>query len=165
MCVCDEQLNVNMLLNGTGCFPLVHACIKDPLLYLYINTGWWSLSRLPSTFAPANTHANVFFVFLPVTLFRQIVTLRGITLPIAYNVPFAEHLGRPKIAHESHNDVRRLWWHAGATFVLLAELGLRKPLSGNPEGLGLLGEEGCTLNPAFFVYLVPSMSSLTAWNR
>ena len=48
-----------------------------------------------------------------------------------------------KIAHESHNDVRRLCWHAGAIFVLLTELGLRKPPSGNPEGLGLLGE-GCT---------------------
>ena len=45
-----------------------------------------------------------------------------------------------KIAHESHNDVRRLCWHAGAIFVLLAELGLRKPPSGNPKGLGLLGE-------------------------
>ena len=58
-------------------------------------------------------------------------------LPISYNVygPFGEHLRRPKIAHESHNDVRRL---------LLAELGLRKPPSGNPEGIGLLGEEGCT---------------------
>ena len=72
-----------------------------------------------------------------VTLFRQIVTLRGITLPISYNVygPFGEHLRRPTIAHERQNDVRRL---------LLAELGLRKPPSGNPEGIGLLGEEGCT---------------------
>ena len=52
-----------------------------------------------------------------------------------------------KIAHESHNDVRRLCWHAGAIFILLAELGLRKPPSGNPEGLTLLGE-GCTLIPA-----------------
>ena len=75
--------------------------------YLYINTGWWPLSRLSSTFAPANTHANVFFVFLPGGIskecrnfFRQIVTLRGITLPISYNVygPFGECLGRPKIA-------------------------------------------------------------------
>ena len=35
LCVCgggDEQLNVNMLLNGIGCFSLVNACIKDPLL-------------------------------------------------------------------------------------------------------------------------------------
>ena len=29
---------------------------------------------------------------------------------------------------------------------LLAELGLRKPPSGNSEGLGLLGEEGCTFS-------------------
>ena len=40
-------------------------------------------------------------------------------------------------AHESHNDVRRLCWHAGAIFVLLAELGLRWPPSGNPEGRGV----------------------------
>ena len=45
----------------------------------------------------------------------------------------------PKIAHESHNDVRRMRGHAGATFVLLAELGLRKPPSGNPEGLAWQG--------------------------
>ena len=54
--------------------------------------------------------------------------------------PFGEHLGRPKLAHGSHNDVRRLGWHAGAIFVLLAELGLRKPASGNLVGFGLLGE-------------------------
>ena len=30
-----------------------------------INTGRLSLFPVPSTFAPANTHANVFFVFLP----------------------------------------------------------------------------------------------------
>ena len=49
-----------------------------------------------------------------VTLFRQVVTLRGITLPMSYNVdgPSGEHLGlgRPKIAHGSHNDVRHLCW-------------------------------------------------------
>ena len=50
--------------------------------------------------------------------------------------------GRPQIDNESQNDVTRLWWHAGAIFVLLAELGLRKSPSGNPEGLTLLGEPG-----------------------
>ena len=67
-------------------------------------------------------------------------------MPILYNVygPFGEHLGRPKIAHGSHNDVRHLCWHADGIFVLRAELGLRKRPSVNPEGLGLLGEEGCT---------------------
>ena len=82
-----------------------------------------------------------------VTLFRHIVTLRGITLPISYVYGlFGEHLGRPNIAHVSHNDVGPLCWHhlAGTIFVLLAELGLRRPPSGKPEGLGLLGEEGCT---------------------
>ena len=71
-----------------------------------------------------------------VTLFRQIVTLKGITMPISYNVygPFGKHLGRPKIAHESHSDVRRLCWHTGAIFVLMAELGLRKPLAETPKG-------------------------------
>ena len=78
-----------------------------------------------------------------VTLFRQIVTLRGITLPISYKVhwPFGEHMGRLKVAHGSHNDVRHLCWYAGAIFVPLAELGLRKPPSETPEGLGLLEEE------------------------
>ena len=62
-----------------------------------------------------------------VTLFRQIVTLRGITLPISYHVygPFGEHLGRPKIAHESHNDVRRLCW---------PNLGCESPLAETPKG-------------------------------
>ena len=41
---------------------------------------------------------------------------------------------------------------AGTIFVLLAELGLRKAPSGNPEGFGLLGEEGCT----FLLPLWPS---------
>ena len=80
-----------------------------------------------------------------VILFRQIVTLRG--KPCRYCTKFTGLSGNAweasKIAHESHNDVRRLCWHAGAIFVLLAELGLRKAPSGNTEGLGLLGE-GCT---------------------
>ena len=61
-----------------------------------------------------------------VTLFRQIVTLRGITLPISYHVygPFGEHLGRPKIAHGSHNDVRRLCW---------PNLGCESPLAETPK--------------------------------
>ena len=33
--------------------------------HIYINTERYSLLRVPSTVAPANTHANVFFVFLP----------------------------------------------------------------------------------------------------
>ena len=45
--------------------------IKMFLFNLYINTGWWSLSRLPSTFAPADTHANVFFVFLPGSISKE----------------------------------------------------------------------------------------------
>ena len=120
---------------------------------IYINTGWLSISAFP-----AHLHLQIHMstsslssylaasAKSAVTLFRQIVTLRGITLPISYNVyrPFGEHLGRPKIAHGSHNDVRRLCWHTGAIFVLLAELGLQKPPRRNPEGLGLLGEEGCT---------------------
>ena len=34
-------------------------------LYLYINTGQWYLWHVPSIFATVNTHANMFFVFLP----------------------------------------------------------------------------------------------------
>ena len=52
---------------GTTLRPVGGTAIlsKSLDINLYINTGWWSLSCLPSTFAPANTHANVFFVFLP----------------------------------------------------------------------------------------------------
>ena len=62
-----------------------------------------------------------------VTLFRQIGTLRGITLPISYHVygPFGEHLERPTIAHGSHNDVRRLCW---------PNLGCESPLAEPPRG-------------------------------
>ena len=49
----------------------------------------------------------------------------------------------PQIDHESHDNVARLCLHAGAIFVLLAELGLLKPPSGNPEGLALLGDPVC----------------------
>ena len=77
-------------------------------------------------------------------LFRQIMTLRG--KPCRYCTKFtglsACTWETAKIAHGSHNDVRRLCWHAGAIFVLLAELGLQKPPSGNPEGLALLVEGG-----------------------
>ena len=61
-----------------------------------------------------------------VTLFRQIVTLKGITLLISYNVyePFGEHLGRPKIAHGSHNDVRCLCWHADVLYQSLGAVDL-----------------------------------------
>ena len=48
--------------------------------------------------------------------------------------------GRPQIDYESNNDVTRLCWHDGAISVKLAELGLRKPPSGSPKGLALLGE-------------------------
>ena len=26
---------MNILLKGIGCFPLINACIKDPILYMY----------------------------------------------------------------------------------------------------------------------------------
>ena len=45
--------------------------------YLYINSERWYLSHVPSTFATVNTHANVFFVFLPGCIskeWRQIVS-------------------------------------------------------------------------------------------
>ena len=34
-------------------------------VHLYINSGRWYLSHVPSTFATVSTHANVVFVFLP----------------------------------------------------------------------------------------------------
>ena len=119
-------------------------------LHLQIHMPTSSLSSYPAALAKS-----------VVTLFRQIVTLRGITLPISYHVygPFGEHLGRPKIAHGSHNDVRRLCWPnlgcdkpfgVSARWVAYrvrateridgASVGLRKPPSGNREGLALLGE-------------------------
>ena len=41
------------------------ACSTARITNLYINTGRWYLWHVPSTFATVNTHANVFFVFLP----------------------------------------------------------------------------------------------------
>ena len=53
-----------------------------------------------------------------------------------------------KIPHESHNDVRRLCWHAGAIFVLLGELGLLKLLAQALAETLMIGSlwwgEGCT---------------------
>ena len=116
------------------------------------------------------------------------MTLRGITLPISYNVygPFGEHLGRPKIAHGSHNDIRRLCWHAGAMFAWRRRLHLPasavvKGIGGNRgsvqhtlgreraymEEKGLpsslpQGEGGCKSRPhfkiAFYVYVYPVIS-------
>ena len=65
------------------------------------------------------------------------MTLRGVTLPISYNVyGFSGNTWETKkIAHGNHNDVMRLCWHAGAIFVLLAELGLQKPpIAETPKG-------------------------------
>ena len=87
----------------------------------------------------------MFFVFLPGGIskeWRHIISancnFEGETLPI---VPMFTGLSgntweTAKIAHESHNDVRRLCWHADAIFVLLAELGRRKPPSGDPRFTG-----------------------------
>ena len=83
--------------------------------YLYINSGRWYLSHVPSTFATVNTHANVFFVFLPGGIskeWRQILSancdFEGEPSPI---VPMFTGLSgntweTTKIAHESHNDVQ-----------------------------------------------------------
>ena len=75
------------------------------------------LCHVPSTFATVNTHANVFFVFLPGGIskeWRHIVLANchfdRQSLPCLGNVygPFGQDLGDPKIAHESHNDARRM---------------------------------------------------------
>ena len=71
---------------------------------LYINSGELSLLHVPSTFATVNTHANVFFVFLPGGIskeWRHIVSANcdfgggGGILADSTNVygPFGEHLG------------------------------------------------------------------------
>ena len=100
---------------------------------LYINSGRWYLWHVPSTFATVNTHVNVFFVFLPGGIskeWRHIVSancdFQGETGPI---VPMFTGLSgntweTAKIAHESHNDVRRLCWRhlrsAGRTWAAKA---------------------------------------------
>ena len=103
--------------------------------YLYINSERWYLSHVPSTFATVNTHANVFFVFLPGGIskeWHQIVSancdFEGETGPI---VPMFTGLSgntwkTAKIAHESHNDIRRLCWCHLRICRGKAELGLRK---------------------------------------
>ena len=61
-----------------------------------------------------------------VTLFRQIVTLRGIYLAnIECSRVFRGTPGEIKIAHGSHNDVRRLCW---------PNLGCGSPLAETPKG-------------------------------
>ena len=60
---------------------------------------------------------------------------REFTLPISsVHRSFGEHLGRPKIAHGSHNDVRRLCW---------PNWGCESPLAEPPKGLALLAEPVC----------------------
>ena len=101
--------------------------------YLYINSGWWYLCHVPCTFLTVNTHANVFFVFLPGGISkecRHIVSANcdwgEFTLPISsVHGSFGEQLGRPKRAHGSHNDVRLLCW---------PNLGCESPLAETPKG-------------------------------
>ena len=89
---------------GGGATPRLSK-IPGSAPYLYINSGQWYQCHVPSTFATVNTHANVFFVFLPggiskewLTLFRQIVTLIGNPCRCLCNVygPFGQDLGERK---------------------------------------------------------------------
>ena len=88
--------------------------------HLYINSEQWYQWHVPSTFATVNTHANVFFIFLPGGMISKewchIVLancyFEGETGPI---VPMFTGLSgntwqTAKIAHEGHNDVSRLCW-------------------------------------------------------
>ena len=111
------------------------------MINLYINSGRWYLCHVPSTFATVNTHANVFFVFLPGGIskeWRHIVSANchfdRQSLPCLGK--FTGLSGKtwetPKIAHESHNDVRHMrgqcWCHlrsAGQTWA--AKAPYRKP--------------------------------------
>ena len=123
-------------------------------IYILIRDGY------PFSAFPAHLHLQIYMPtsFLSsylaasaksaITLFWQIVTLSGITLPISYNVygPFREHLGRIKniVVIVSHNDVRRLCWHAGTIFVLLAEHGLQKPpIAETPKGSVCWEKKAC----------------------
>ena len=51
-------------------FVLIRLLV-DSGTYLYINSGQWYLWHVPSTFATVNTHANVFFVFLPGSISKE----------------------------------------------------------------------------------------------
>ena len=88
---------------------------------------WLSLFHVPSTFAPANTHANVFFVFLTGGISKEWhhIVSANCKLLRRYRIMFTglsgNTWGDQKLL-TSQNDVRRL----------LAELGLRKPPSGTP---------------------------------
>ena len=97
--------------------------VPFPRSHLYINSGRLYLSHVPSTFATVNTHANVFFVFLPAGGTSKFTgNLPGIYLAnIECSGVFRGTPGRPKIAHGSHNDVRRLCW---------LNLGCESPLAG-----------------------------------
>ena len=98
---------------GRGC------CSPPIFIYLYINSGRWYLSHVPSTFETVNTHANVFFVFLPGGISkecRHIVSANcdfeaetGPTVPMFTGLS-GNTWETAKIAHGSHNDVRHLCW-------------------------------------------------------
>ena len=88
------------------------------LNHLYIISEQWYQWHVPSTSATVNTHANVFFVFLPGGISKEWQRVsancdfEGETGPI---VPMFTGLSMntwetAKIAHESHNDIRRLCW-------------------------------------------------------
>ena len=52
-------------------FYLIINTVSSFCIHLYINTGELSLWHVPSTFATVNTHANVFFVFLPGVISKE----------------------------------------------------------------------------------------------
>ena len=123
-CVASRSLITGLQRSHTSIIIIIYILIRDGCpfstfpahLHLQIHMPTSSLSSYLAASAKS-----------AVTLFRQIVTLRGITLPISYYVygAFGEHLGRPKIAHGSHNDVRRLCW---------PNLGCESPLAQTPKG-------------------------------
>ena len=132
-------------------------------IYLYINSGRSGpryLWHIPSTFATVNTHANVFFVFLPGGIskeWRHIVSANchfdRQSLPCLGNVyrPFGQDRADPK-------NSSRVIMTSGVCEGMLAppsfcwpNLGCESPLAETPKG-SLGREEGCT-------FLLPLWSS------
>ena len=109
-----DQVSQSRLAKQTTTFQLKNLLHWNLYIkFIIINSRWWYLCHVPSTFATVHTHANVFFVFLLGSIskeWHQIVSANcdwgEFTGPISsVHRSFREHLRRPKIAHGCHNDV------------------------------------------------------------
>ena len=130
--------------------------------YLYINSEQWYKWHVPSTSATVNTHANVFFVFLPGGIskeWRDIVSANcyfegetGPIVPIMFTGLSGNTWQTAKIAHESHNDVTRLCWRhlrsAGRTNFMR-----KSSIYASIENLINLYTEACRCLTALSIYM------------